>query len=55
MILGPIAEEYFLTSMVAHGNGLTVFATRLVSALILGLAVLLVLAPSLRRLRRGAA
>jgi putative tricarboxylic transport membrane protein len=33
----------------------TVFVTRPVSAAILGLALLLVLAPSLRRLRRGAA
>jgi len=41
--------------MVAHGNDLTVFVTRPVSAVTLGLAVLLVLAPSLRRLRRGAA
>ncbi len=55
VILGPMAEQYFLTSMVAHGNDLTVFVTRPVSAVILGLAVLLVLAPSLRRLRRGAA
>ncbi len=55
VILGPMAEQYFLTSMVAHGNDLTVFVTRRVSAVILGLAVLLVLAPSLRRLRRGAA
>jgi len=54
VILGPMAEQYFLTSMVAHGNDLSVFVTRPVSAVILGLALLLVLAPSLRRLRRGA-
>lgn len=53
VILGPMAEQYFLTSIVAHGNGLTVFVTRPVSAVVLGLAVPLVLAPSLRRLRRG--
>ena len=39
--------------MVAHGNDPTVFVTRPVSAVILGLALLLVLAPSFRRLRRG--
>jgi putative tricarboxylic transport membrane protein len=55
VILGPMAEQYFLTSMVSHGNDLTVFVTRPVSAVILGLALLLVLAPSLRRLRRGVA
>ena len=51
VILGPMAEGYFLTSMVAHGNDLTVFVTRPVSAVILALAALLVLAPSLRRPR----
>jgi len=55
VILGPMAEQYFLTSMVAHGNDLTVFVTRPVSALILALALLLVLGPSLRRWARGAA
>jgi len=50
VILGPMAEQYFLTSMVAHGNDLTVFVTRPVSALILALALLLVLGPSLRRI-----
>lgn len=55
VILGPMAEQYFLTSMVSHGNDLTVFVRRPVSAVILGLALLLVLAPSLRRLHRGAA
>src|SRR6266508_519612 len=42
VILGPMAEQYFLTSMVSNGNDLTVFVTRPVSAVILGLAVLLV-------------
>jgi TctA family transporter len=37
--------------MVAHGNDPTVFVTRPVSAVILALAALLVLAPSLRRPR----
>jgi putative tricarboxylic transport membrane protein len=35
VILGPMAEQYFLTSMVAHGNDLTVFVTRPVSAAVL--------------------
>jgi putative tricarboxylic transport membrane protein len=42
VILGPLAEQYFLTSMVSHGNDLTVFVTRPVSAAALGLAVLLI-------------
>jgi putative tricarboxylic transport membrane protein len=35
VILGPLAEQYFLTSMVSHGNDWTVFLTRPVSAVIL--------------------
>jgi putative tricarboxylic transport membrane protein len=38
IILGPMAEQYFLTSMVSHGNDLSVFVTRPVSAVALGLA-----------------
>ncbi|MBI3105258.1 MAG: tripartite tricarboxylate transporter permease, partial [Candidatus Rokubacteria bacterium] len=51
IILGPMAEQYFLTSMVSHQNDLTVFLTRPVSAVLLFLAVSLVTWPSLRRLR----
>jgi putative tricarboxylic transport membrane protein len=42
IILGPMAEQYFLTSMVSHQNDWTVFITRPVSAVVLTLAVLLV-------------
>jgi putative tricarboxylic transport membrane protein len=38
IILGPLAEQYFLTSMISHQNDLTVFLTRPVSLLALGLA-----------------
>jgi putative tricarboxylic transport membrane protein len=42
IILGPMAEQYFLTSMVAHGNDLTVFVTRPVSAVVLAIAAAMV-------------
>jgi putative tricarboxylic transport membrane protein len=42
IILGPMAEQYFLTSMVSHQNDWTVFITRPVSGVVLALAVLLV-------------
>jgi putative tricarboxylic transport membrane protein len=42
IILGPLAEQYFLTSMVSHGNDPTVFLRRPVSAVILALAALLI-------------
>jgi putative tricarboxylic transport membrane protein len=52
IILGPLAEQYFLTSMVSHGNDLTVFLTRPVSAAILALAALVVAWPAVAALRR---
>lgn len=38
VILGPLAERYFLTAMMSHANDLGVFFTRPLSASILGLA-----------------
>ena len=52
VILGPMAEQYFLTSMVANANDLSVFVTRPVSAVILSLSALMVLWPALKA-RRG--
>jgi putative tricarboxylic transport membrane protein len=43
IILGPMAEQYFLTSMLAHHNDLSIFVTRPVSAVILGVTALLIL------------
>jgi putative tricarboxylic transport membrane protein len=51
IILGPMAEQYFLTSMVSHGNDLWVFVTRPVSAAFLVLAAVMVVW-SLVRARR---
>jgi putative tricarboxylic transport membrane protein len=56
VILGPMAEQYFLTSMVSHGNDLTVFVTRPVSAIVLAISLLLLLWPTARAVRaRGRA
>jgi putative tricarboxylic transport membrane protein len=54
VILGPMAEQYFLTSMVAHANDLSVFVTRPVSGVILLLSALIVLWPALKAWRAGA-
>jgi putative tricarboxylic transport membrane protein len=51
IILGPMAEQYFLTSMVSHRNDLTVFVTRPVSAVVLAMAALLVVWPFVKTLR----
>lgn len=48
IILGPMAEGYFLTSMVSHANDLTVFVTRPVSAVVLALALFMVVWPLAR-------
>ncbi|MBM4443434.1 MAG: tripartite tricarboxylate transporter permease [Candidatus Rokubacteria bacterium] len=53
IILGPMAESYFLTSMVAHGNDLTVFVTRPVSAVVLALSAAMLLWPIIRHVRRA--
>ena len=55
VILGPLAERYFLTSMANAKQDWTVFFTRPISATILGLALLFIawsLAPSLKGLFR---
>ena len=51
IILGPMAEQFFLTSMVANQNDLTVFVTRPMSAVILAIAALMIVWPLLRRAR----
>ncbi len=56
IILGPMAEQYFLTSMVSHGNDVRIFVTRPVSAIVLALSALLVAWAVIRTTlrRRGA-
>jgi putative tricarboxylic transport membrane protein len=48
IILGPMAEQYFLTSMVSHANDLTVFVTRPVSAVVLALSMFMIAWPAAR-------
>jgi putative tricarboxylic transport membrane protein len=49
IILGPMAEQFFLTSMVANQNELTVFVTRPVSGVILTIAALMIVWPLAKR------
>jgi putative tricarboxylic transport membrane protein len=53
VILGPMAEGYFLTSMVSSGNDLSVFVTRPVSAVLLALSVVIVAWPLVSGRRPG--
>ncbi len=48
IILGPLAEQYFLTSMVSHGNDVTVFLTRPISGALIVTSVALLVWPALR-------
>ena len=55
VILGPLAERYFLTSMANSKQDWTVFFTRPISATILGLALIFILwslAPSIKSVMR---
>jgi putative tricarboxylic transport membrane protein len=53
IILGPMAEQYFLTSMVSHGNDLVVFVRRPVSAVVLGLSALILVWAVVKNVRRA--
>ena len=52
-ILGPLAESYFLTSMISAENDWTVFFTRPVSAVLMGFAALTFVFPIYRSWREG--
>ena len=48
LILGPMAERFFRTSMATNGNDLMIFVTRPVSAVLLAIAAALLIWPPLR-------
>lgn len=52
MILGPFAEQEFRRALTISGGDFSVFATRPLSAMLLGLAILLLVVPLLLRRRR---
>jgi putative tricarboxylic transport membrane protein len=54
LILGPLGEQYFMTSMASSGNDLAVFLTRPVSAALVLFSVALLAWPVLQRRRRRA-
>lgn len=49
LILGPIAEDNFMTSMYHHHNNLLIFFTRPISGVLMALAILLLIAPFARK------
>jgi putative tricarboxylic transport membrane protein len=52
VILGPLAETNFMTTMISFSNDWTVFFTRPISGTIMVIALLTVIYPVLRQLRR---
>jgi putative tricarboxylic transport membrane protein len=52
-ILGPIAEEAFMNTMISFSNDWTVFFTRPISGTIVALTVIVLLLPFVQRLMRG--
>lgn len=52
VILGPLAETNFMTTMISFGNDWTVFFTRPISGTIMAIALATLLLPVLRRLMR---
>ena len=52
-ILGPIAEETFMNTMISFSNDWTVFFTRPISGTIVALTVTVLLLPFVQRLMRG--
>ena len=51
VILGPLAEQNFMTTMISFGNDWTVFFTRPVSGPLMAIGILTLLYPALRRWR----
>ena len=51
-ILGPVAENAFMTSMIAFQNDWTVFFTRPISGIVMAFTVLALLYPMFRHVRR---
>lgn len=49
LILGPMAEDKFMTSMYAHGNDFSIFFTRPISGAIMVFSIILLFTPFLRQ------
>jgi len=54
VILGPLAEQNFMTTMISYGNDWTVFFTRPVSGVIMVIGILTLVYPLTRRILREA-
>lgn len=52
VILGPLAESAFMTTMISHGNDWTIFFTRPVSGPLMTVAIITLLYPLFRHIRR---
>jgi putative tricarboxylic transport membrane protein len=51
VILGPLAEEAFMNTMISFGNDWTVFFTRPISGVVMAMVIITLLAPLVAALR----
>jgi putative tricarboxylic transport membrane protein len=51
VILGPIAEQSFMNSMISFGNDWTIFFTRPIAGPIMGFTILMLFIPFFQRWR----
>jgi putative tricarboxylic transport membrane protein len=51
LILGPLAERYFITAMISSGNDLTVFFSRPVSGALMVVSIGFLFMPTVRSFR----
>src|SRR3990170_477782 len=51
VILGPLAESSFMTTMISHGNDWTIFFTRPISGPLMAVAIITLVYPVFRHLR----
>ena len=52
VILGPLAESAFMTTMISYGNDWTIFFTRPISGPLMAVAIITLLYPLFRHMRR---
>ncbi len=52
VILGPLAESAFMTTMISYGNDWTIFFTRPVSGPVMAIAIITLIYPVFRQIRR---
>jgi putative tricarboxylic transport membrane protein len=48
MVLGPMAEKFFMTTIISSGNDFSIFLTRPISAVLIVLGIIMLFIPTIR-------